>query len=345
MKNIYFERYNSCTFCGSKSLKLEKKQVFENNFYTKAIINDLDLDESILKTIKTYECQKCFILQNNPWFNKKIARKIYSNIYGQHNRSWSNVINFFKKKTFPNHGNLFELLTSKINIKKYAEFNSPFMGIFLNFFAKEHKYLKNQFEDIFTPMINYLSSRQLAGHSMTNQLKSEKSTQKYLKKIQKFKIKNSKIKKVKKFLLTDNSPIFWAQNDNYKSVNSRSLAMELFDLDIIDFKQSNEKFDLFGIFHTLDHTFQPKDILNFAIRNSEFVIIYCHVNKNLSKQHQFSLTENFLTYLQKKGIYTIKLNNMINKKFKSPELYFLCSKQKNKIKKLNNSYDSIHNNY
>ena len=33
---------------------------------------------------------------------------------------------FFKKKTFPNHGNLFELLTSKINIKKYAEFNSPF---------------------------------------------------------------------------------------------------------------------------------------------------------------------------------------------------------------------------
>ena len=78
MKNIYFERYNSCTFCGSKSLKLEKKQVFENNFYTKAIINDLDLDKSILKTIKTYECQKCFILQNNPWFNKKIARKIYS---------------------------------------------------------------------------------------------------------------------------------------------------------------------------------------------------------------------------------------------------------------------------
>ena len=147
------------------------------------------------------------------------------------------------------------------------------MGIFLNFFAKEHNYLKIQFEDIFTPMINYLSSRQLAGHSMTNQLKSEKSTQKYLKKIQKFKIKNSKIKKVKKFLLTDNSPIFWAQNDNYKSVNSRSLAMELFDLDIIDFKHSNEKFDLVGIVHTVVHPVQPKDILNFAIRNSEFVII------------------------------------------------------------------------
>ena len=61
------------------------------------------------------------------------------------------------------------------------------MGIFLNFFAKEHKYLKNQFEDIFTPMINYLSSRQLAGHSMTKQLKSEISTQKYLKKFKNLK--------------------------------------------------------------------------------------------------------------------------------------------------------------
>ena len=48
-------------------------------------------------------------------------------------------------------------------------------------------------------------------------------------------------------------------NDNYKSVNSRSLAAEMFNLkeaNINDFK-SSLKFDLFGIFHSLDHTFEP----------------------------------------------------------------------------------------
>ena len=49
--------------------------------------------------------------------------KIYSNIYSQHNRGWSNLINFIKNGKTPNHG-FFDLLYEKINIKKYTEFNS-----------------------------------------------------------------------------------------------------------------------------------------------------------------------------------------------------------------------------
>ena len=30
--------------------------------------------------------------------------KIYSNIYGQHNRNWTNLINFMEKQLKPNHG-------------------------------------------------------------------------------------------------------------------------------------------------------------------------------------------------------------------------------------------------
>ena len=56
----------------------------------------------------------------------------------------------------------------------------------------------------------------------------------------------------------------WGTNDNYRSVNSKSLAIELFDLKIQDIRDKikNDNIDLFGIFLTLDHTFEPKKIFD-----------------------------------------------------------------------------------
>ena len=100
-KKKYFENYNECIYCGSKNLKIEKQQFSSLNFYVKAIISDLNLSKKEFNKIKVYKCKKCHILQNNPWFSEAISRKIYSNIYGQHNRSWTNLLNFTKKGTTP----------------------------------------------------------------------------------------------------------------------------------------------------------------------------------------------------------------------------------------------------
>ena len=91
------------------------------------------------------------------------------------------------------------------------------------------------------------------------------------------------------------------------------------------------KFDLFGIFHTLDHTFQPKKIFNYALDNSKYVIVYCHINPELEKQHLFSLTKKFFLYLKKNKIYFKDLTNIIDKKYNVPEMYFLCSKNRKLI--------------
>jgi len=128
----------------------------------------------------------------------------------------------------------------------------------------------------------------------------------------------------------------WGQNDNFKSVNSKSLASEFFDLNIVDINSDDfkKKIDVFGIFHTLDHTLEPKRILNIALKISKIVIIYAHVDENLNKQHLFSITPSFLNYLKRKKIFNINLTNKIKKNYKSPELYFVCSKNKTYIKKL-----------
>ena len=325
-----FKKYNRCIYCGSKKIIKEKKQHFPSNFYLKAIKSDLSISENEFRKIKVYRCDNCFILQNNPWFSESVSHKIYSNIYGQHNKGWSNMISFFKEGKLPNHGKLFELLDKRIKINNYAEFNSPFMGLFLDFFAKEYK--KNNFfyKQIMQNTIGYLSSRQAAGRTKKIQKESELKSKLFLDKIIYLKNKNKIKKHINKFLFTDNSSLCWGQNDNYKSVNSKSFASEVFNLKILDIEKNYEKIniDLFGIFLTLDHTFEPSKILNFGLNKSKYVIVNCHIDPKLNKQHLFSLTKDFLRYLNKNKIYTLDLTNKIEKKLKSPELYFLCSRKK-----------------
>ena len=168
----YFVKYEKCIYCGSQKLKKSKNQIIPKNFYLRAIQSDLKISNNDLKKMKVFECNNCNIIQNNPWFKKEISRKIYSSIYGQHNRGWSNLINFLKKGIVPNHGSLFDLLNKKIKIKRYAEFNSPFMGIFLNFFLLEYKKSKSFYRNIFKNIIAYLTSRQVAGQTMKYQKQS-----------------------------------------------------------------------------------------------------------------------------------------------------------------------------
>ena len=157
-----YKKYNCCVYCGSKKIKKEKNQFFPNNFYLDAIRKDLLISEKEFKRMKVYKCSKCFIIQNNPWFTEFNSRKIYSNIYGQHNRGWFNLISFVKKGIHPNHGKLFELLKKNINIKNYAEFNSPFMGLFFNFFSSEFKESKKFYNLFAKNIFGYLTSRQVA---------------------------------------------------------------------------------------------------------------------------------------------------------------------------------------
>ena len=333
---MLLKNYIKCIYCKSKNLKKEKNQNLKENFYTEAIKSDLKISKNIWRQIKVYRCQKCKIIQNNPWFTESVCMKIYSNIYGQHNRSWSNLINFLNKGVLPNHGSLFEVLTKKIKIKNYAEFNSPFMGLMLNLFKAEYKKKNLFYKNIFSNTINYLSSRQVAGKNKYYQKLSSDKAKKYLAQCDNLKQKNLIKKKNNKYLFIDNSNLCWGQNDNYKSVNSKTFASELLDLKILNLDNDikNVKFDLFGIFHTLDHTFEPSKILNFALNKSKYVIVYCHIDEKIEKQHLFSLNKEFLDFLNKKKIYTLDLTSKINKKFTSPELYFLCSKKKELINKI-----------
>ena len=170
------------------------------------------------------------------------------------------------------------------------------MGLFMNFFSKEYKINLKFYRSLFNSTLNYLSSRQVAGTSEKFRKESVKKSQNFLKLTKKLKRKNLIKNKIQKNLLVDNSNLCWGQNDNYKSVNSKTLSSELFDLNIFEFENKTKikRFELFGIFHTLDHTFQPSKILKYALEKSDYVIVYCHIDERIERQHLFTITHEFL---------------------------------------------------
>ena len=102
---------------------LAKSNLSEKSFYVDAIISDLCLSKKDLNKIKLFQCQICKTKLHSPWFTKDISRRIYSSIYGQHHRNWSNLINFVNKNKLPNHGNLFKILNYFINgndVERYS---------------------------------------------------------------------------------------------------------------------------------------------------------------------------------------------------------------------------------
>ncbi len=320
--------YPNCIFC--KNTKLKRfKQSSKKNFYINALIKDLNLNNKFLDKIKIKECKKCGTLQNNPWFNEEISQKIYTNIYGQHNKNWSNIINFFITGKLNNHGNLFKLINKKLKIKNYGEYKSPFMGMMLNYFQTEYKYKKKEFKKYFNLNIKYLSSRQVAGKNKKIQIECINKGNKILKEKNKINIKLLKKVSVNKYLLNDYSKFSWGINDNYKSVNSLALANEIFNnFKIINlYEKKIPKFDVFGIFLTLDHSETPKKILDFALENSKYVVVNCHIDKELNKQHLFTFTKKIIDYLKKNGINTKNISNNINSKKNNSEIYFICSKR------------------
>ena len=103
-------------------------------------------------------------------------------------------------------------------------------------------------------------------------------------------------------------------------------------------KKNHLKYDLFGFFLSLDHSSDPKKVLDLAFKQSKYVIIHSHINPKVTKQHFFSLTNQFPEYLKKKGIYVNNISELVfeKKSEKSQkEMYLLCTKFKKFKKKIN----------
>ena len=319
---------DTCPVCNSRlkknlnTVKIKKSNQFYENYILSVYKNDT-------KKIKSIQCKKCFSHVNINWFSNDKVFRIFNVIYPQHHRGWKNFYNIFKKKKNKYHSIIYKIF-NKLNVKKYAEFNCPFSGIFLDLLKKELP--ANKIKILIHNSIELLKVNQLAQNkNKDNFIKAFRKFTHLFKKIEN--INNSKKSIIKNYFFTDNSFSSWGGGDISNGVNSRSLSNLIFNLETYNLNEipnKNFKLDLFFFGDTLDHTSKPKKVLDFALNNSKVVLILTNSGDQVTRQHQFSFSEKFVDYLNKeyhsKKIFEDKVSN---------ELLLIVSKKKINLNMLN----------
>tara|TARA_B110001450_G_scaffold252980_1_gene275648 strand:+ start:1 stop:981 length:981 start_codon:yes stop_codon:yes gene_type:complete len=312
---------DTCPVCNSQlkknlhTVKIKKTNQFYENYILSVYKNDI-------KKIKSIQCKKCFSHVNTNWFSNDKVFRIFNVVYPQHHRGWKNFYDVFKKKENKYHKIIYKIF-NELKVKKYAEFNCPFSGIFLDLLKKELP--TNKIKILIHNSIELLKVNQLARNkNKDNFIKAFSKFTHLFKKIEN--INNSKKSIIKNYFFTDNSFSSWGGGDISGGVNSKSLSNLIFNLETYNLNEipnKNFKLDLFFFGDTLDHTSKPKKVLDFALNNSKVVLILTNSGDQVTKQHQFSFSEKFVDYLNKeyhsKKIFEDKVSN---------ELLLIVSKKK-----------------
>jgi hypothetical protein len=281
--------YKHCLLNSSKLIKRKRKKQFYENY----------IDLFYKNNFKSKFCKKCKCNVNQNWFNENETFKIYNNIYPQHHRGWKNFNRIFSLNEKKNILKIVEI-QKRLSAKSIAEFNCPFSGLFLNYYLE---------------MYSILTSKRLINKAKKllkiNQLANFKTKKKLDSAFKNFKHTYAEFKNLKKekkdfkelYFFNDNSTNSWNYGCISEGVNCRSLSSLLFDYTYVNFYPNFKKkinLDLFIFADTLDHSQNPSAILNYALRNSKYVIIIANAEKNVTNQHRFSLSQSFKVFFGEK---------------------------------------------
>ena len=194
------------------------------------------------------------------------------------------IIISFIKIIYLNHGDLFNRYFLHMDVKTYGEFNCPYSGLYFDIFQKEYKTNLNFKKNIDNTLKKYFSSRQVSKKLV---LKKEIDPVNKITMVDILNLKRENQRsgpKLKKYLLSDFSPLCWGYNCISESVNCKAHSNLLFGLENINISNGINNlpnFDCFGFFMVLDHIKKPMKILNLILEKSRYVILHLHTSNTL----------------------------------------------------------------
>ena len=230
-----------------------------------------------------------------------------------------------------------------MNVRTYGEFNCPYSGLYFNIFQNEY-FSGDSFNKKINKTINdYVTSRQVSKKLVLKQKINpvNRITTNDIEKIKKLKLQ-SKLN-IKKYLLSDFSPLCWGYNCVSESTNCKSHSNLFFGVENISINHELKNipdFDCFGFFMVLDHIKKPMQTLNLILEKSKYVILHLHTsNTLLTKQHLFSFSKDFPKYLKSNKIFNLDITQFIKKdnsrnkgkNYLENQIYLICSKSKELI--------------
>jgi hypothetical protein len=107
----------------------------------------------------------------------------------------------------------------------------------------------------------------------------------------------------RRYLLTRDTSIGWGSNCVRFGASCRYFAHKVLGATVLPMHEvhgsNSYRFDLIGIFNSLDHTAFPMDVVRQSLQMADHVLLVTHHAKHAGKQHLFAFSDEFMGWLAK----------------------------------------------
>ena len=324
--NKYFKDY-FCPSC-NKQTKIKKLNFdYKTNRYTKNLNDKFNISEKlIIENTELSQCLDCHLIFFNKWIKESYIKILYSETI--HHAGWNRLFMILNQnQKFINKRYLIlKYIENRFNnIKSYAEFGCPFMGLLLFFNLIKNKnnslitninniFLKKNIDDskyykqisIFYKIIKFVNYTVFKIYNFFNFIYTKNFSKNF----------DIKINLEKLFFINYISERNWNLSCNMMNINCRNLISKIDNINYIELKDLNQKIDLIYLDNVIDHTDEILNILNKIFIKSDNIVIQAHGIQG-GIQHSFFLTLDYLKKISTKFSFNVEVLNKDLKKIEN----------------------------
>jgi hypothetical protein len=314
-------RYLECPICGCSG-RIPMTTPFHSNGYVAAAASRLGISaKSFVDSMLGQKCLSCGALYFDPWLSLSFQKELYEELFPQHNMGWEILWSILKDPTHrPRDTTLFEMIRKKVpTLHSYAEIGCPFTGLIPYLGVREYQYGSKTFFDYpghyplksvigLHPVVNGLLHFERFGNLAArffNQLQLLRVFP--LKRlIKRCLIRFRRAREIwrhetQSYYISHDSSFLWGKSCKSLGVDCRRALKNIFGVQIVSLEEvQTEKlrFDLVGIFNSLDHFRNPISLLRQVFQFTDYIYLEGHcAEEDWGKQHLYFLEKDVFRML------------------------------------------------
>lgn len=356
-ENIKLIETKNCPVCGGKDREKANGMSPKTGYhYLKHAASSLQISfENLIESMQVNKCKDCGSYFCDPWFSPELASALFCASAPDHIAGWGSFEHWLHPRRSLNRDQarnqrLYSIVTERIGpISSYAEFGCPFQGFLLQ--LKEEETNASERVNLFSRalyrepdvrwtmitriyhnaqrlcnilVVLYLRIRLvLAALPRPTKAKGRQGNEGIL----------VPSPPRLRYLLTEDTTKGWGSNCVRYGASCRYFANMTLGASVIPLNEIQPngfpRFDLIGIFNSLDHTTYPLDVIRKSLEHSERVLVVTHKASQAGKQHLYAFGDDFTNWLNKtlKGITAEDLQNDLDEELHRDYSCILLSKK------------------
>ena len=316
-----FSRYLECPVCASTK-RIHWPTPSQSNSYISAGARRIGVSEKIfLDSMDGHKCLFCGAVYFDPWLSLRLQKELYGEIFPQHNLGWESFWAIVKDPhQRPNDVALHDMITEKIpSLKTYAEIGCPFNGLIPYLRLTEYQYRSKKYLDYpgtydlktaveLHPRVGGMINFERLGLSLRDFFNGVQLLRVFpLKRlIKRCLIRFKRAHDIPRrrtdcYYIRHDSSFLWGKNCKSLGVDCSTALKNCFGTQILsleEVKAEKIRFDLVGIFNSLDHYRDPFELLRQIFEFTDYIYLEGHcAQADWGKQHLYFLQEEVFSAL------------------------------------------------